>query len=93
MQGPNTLINENRIRRVFVNIQYQNNANHQGVIRALFLQYCFGFMSMIFKKCTNALSIAYADDISCLFKHTDILKCLSEKNPKSIFNWNCLNKL
>ncbi len=48
MQGPNTLINENRIRRVFVNIQYQNNANHQGVIRALFLQYCFGFMSMIF---------------------------------------------
>ena len=48
-----------------------------------------------FYKCIDALSIVYADDTSCLFKHKDmhILKNLLEKNLKSIFNCYCLNKL
>ena len=48
-----------------------------------------------FQKCTDALSIVYADDTSCLFKHYDlnILKPTLEVNLKSIINWYCLNKL
>ena len=82
---------KDRIQRIFVNNTISDSCKVlsvgvlQGSILAslLFLIYVDDFY-----KCTDALSIVYADDTSCLFKHKDmhILLKLLEKNLKTIFN-------